>query len=397
MKKIFKLMLLPAMILPLLFTSCSDDNDSNPTLDLSHVADGFVLNQPAYADNNTYDLISANNVTLSCSQPNYGGVPYVVRYYVQVALDENFKTDPENTKYTELATSYTTAKMAVDATEMNNAVVDMFQEANPDTSVPETMPVYIRLRAVIDGTADATLGQTYSNVITLPSVKTTYKAPDAEYPDNLFVIGSSIQEAWKSWKTVAPVFGLQGNYYTMIYVPAGGTFKWGTFNGDWRGYSRLTIVDKAGAGLSQAASDDNIQVENGGWYALHFVGELSADKKNINYSLTVYPGTAYVIGAAAGGAWNDSDAAWAMTAPADQTGEWVSPTFTGDGELRAYIKIPGIDWYRTEFTIKSGKCYWRDANLITSWADNKGADYSVACEAGQKLYVNFDQNTAEVK
>lgn len=392
-------MLLPAMILPLLFTSCSDDNDSNPTLDLSHVADGFVLNQPAYADNNTYDLISANSVTLSCSQPNYGGVPYVVRYYVQVALDENFKTDPENTKHTELATSYTTAKMAVDAAEMNNAVVDLFQDANPDTSVPETLPVYIRLRAVIDGTADATLGQTYSNVITLPSVKATYKAPDAEYPDYLFVIGSSIQEAWKSWKTVAPVYGLQGNYYTMIYVPAGGTFKWGTFNGDWRGYSRLTIVDKAGAGLSQAASDDNIQVANGGWYALYFVGDLSADKKNINYTLTVYPAAAYVTGAVAAypGAWPDADEAWALTAPADQTGEWVSPAFAAGGELRAYIKIPGIDWYRTEFTIKDGKCYWRDANLITSWADNKGADYSVACEAGQKLYVNFDQNTAEVK
>ncbi len=51
MKKIFfKLMLLPAMVLPLLFTSCSDDNDSNPTLDLSHAADGFVLNTPAYAE-----------------------------------------------------------------------------------------------------------------------------------------------------------------------------------------------------------------------------------------------------------------------------------------------------------------------------------------------------------
>ncbi len=65
MKKIFfKLMLLPAMVLPLLFTSCSDDNDSNPTLDLSHVADGFVLNTPAYAENNTYDLASANILDL---------------------------------------------------------------------------------------------------------------------------------------------------------------------------------------------------------------------------------------------------------------------------------------------------------------------------------------------
>ena len=34
----------PALVLPLLFTSCDKDRDSNPTLDLSHLAEGFVLN-----------------------------------------------------------------------------------------------------------------------------------------------------------------------------------------------------------------------------------------------------------------------------------------------------------------------------------------------------------------
>ena len=396
MKKIFKWMLLPAMVLPLLFTSCSDDNDSNPTLDLSHVADGFVLNTPAYAENNTYDLASATNLTLSCSQPNYGGVPYVVRYYVQVAIDQKFLTDT-TTAHTELATSYTTAKMAVDATELNSTLVDMFQAANPDTSVPESMPVYVRLRAVLDGTADPYFGQTYSNIITLPSVKATYKAPDAEFPENLFVVGSSIQEAWSSWKVVPPVYGLAGNYYTMVYVPDGGAFKWGTYNNDWRGYSRFAAInDKAGAEISEDG-DGNLKVAHGGWFVLHFVGELSADKKNINYTLNVYPGAAYIIGAAAGGDWTDGNSAWAMAAPADQTGNWESPAFAGEGELRAYIKVPGIDWWRTEFTLNAGNCYWRNVDIPDNWAKNVGADYSVTAATGQKLYVNFDKNTAEVK
>lgn len=59
MKKIFKFMLLPALVLPLLFTSCDEDRDSNPTLDLSHLAEGFVLNTPALAENNTYDFYNA--------------------------------------------------------------------------------------------------------------------------------------------------------------------------------------------------------------------------------------------------------------------------------------------------------------------------------------------------
>ena len=397
MKKIFlKLMLLPAMVLPLLFTSCSDDNDSNPTLDLGHVKDGFVLNRPAYAENNTYDLANADHLTLSCSQPNYGGIPYVVRYHVQVALDQNFLTDTTTT-HKELATSYTTAKMNVDAAELNSTLVDMYQAANPNAEVPESMPVYIRLRAVLDGTTNPYLGQTYSNIITLPSVKATYKEPDVELPKNLYVVGSSIQEAWKSWKPVAPIYGMSGNYYTMVYVPDGGTFKWGTFENDWRGYDRLAAInDNAGAELSEDGNDKNIKVAHGGWFVLHFVGELTPDKKDITYTLNVYPGTAYIIGKAAGGNWDDAAAAWAMTAPADQTGEWVSPAFGGDGELRAYIKIPGIDWWRTEFTIVDGNCFWRNKNLIDSWSE-AGEGYAVSCTTGQKLYVNFDKNTAKVE
>lgn len=397
MKKIFlKLMLLPAMVLPLLFTSCSDDNDSNPTLDLGHVEDGFVLNRPAYAENNTYDLVNADHLTLSCSQPNYGGIPYVVRYYVQVALDQNFLTDPTTT-HKELATSYTTAKMNVDAAELNSTLVDMYQAANPDAEIPESMPVYIRLRAVLDGTTNPNLGETYSNIITLPSVKATYKEPDVELPTNLYVVGSSIQEAWKSWKPVAPVYGISGNYYTMVYVPDGGTFKWGTFENDWRGYDRLAAInDNAGAELSEDGNDKNIKVAHGGWFVLHFVGELTPDKKDITYTLNVYPGAAYIIGASAGGNWEDASAACAMTAPADQTGEWVSPTFGGDGELRAYIKIPGIEWWRTEFTIVEGNCFWRNGFIDKSWTEI-GDGYAVSCSTGQKLYVNFDKNTAEIR
>jgi hypothetical protein len=321
MKHIFKLMLLPAMVLPLLLSSCNNDDDSNPTIDLSHVSEGFVLNTPAYATNNTYDLISAKNMTLTCSQPNYGGVPYAMNYYVQVSIDKAFLTDTTKS-HKELSTPYHTAKMAVDASELNNAVVELYQAAYPDTSVPETLPVYIRLRALINGTS---LGETYSNIITLPTVKATYEAPDATYPDQLYVIGSSIQTAWSSWKVVPKVFGLAGHYYTMIYVPADGSFKWGTFNNDWRGYNRFsTVTDNAGSGAYDNTNDNhNITIKKGGWYVLHIVGEISADKKNINYSLTIEPGAAYVIGPAAGGAWTDGDANWALTAPSDQNGQWI--------------------------------------------------------------------------
>lgn len=390
-------MLLPALVLPLLFTSCDEDRDSNPTLDLSHLAEGFVLNTPALAENNTYDLNSAKNLVLTCSQPNYGNVPYAVKYYAQVSIDPTFVSDPAAT-HVELATYADNASsLEFNASEVNDAVVSLFQAANPDTSVPEEMPIYIRLHAVIGGTLDKTLGETYSNVITLPSVKATYEAPDAKFTDNLFLIGSSIQTPWQSWKPIPKVEGLDGNYYGIIYVPAGGEFKWGTENNDYRGINRLKeINDVDGAGIS-AGENQNIKVANAGWYTLHFKGKITEDKKNIDWTLNVYKTQVCLIGTCIGQtAWGFADDT-ALTAPDDPSGEWVSPAFTASEELRVAVKVGAIDWYRTEFTIHNGEVFWRKENMPNNWAETMGPDYSVTTTPGKKLYVNFDTNKAEVR
>mgnify|MGYP002726228192 FL=1 len=395
MKKIFKFMLLPALVLPLLFTSCDEDRDSNPTLDLSHLADGFVLNTPALAENNTYDLSSAKSLVLTCSQPNYGGVPYPVKYYAQVSINPAFVSDPTVT-HKELATyAENPSSLDFDAYEVNKAIVSLFRAANPDANLPDEMPVYIRLRAVIGGALNQTLGETYSNVITLPSVKATI--PDAKFTDNLFLIGSSIQTPWESWKPIPQVQGLDGNYYGIIYVPAGGEFKFATEINDELGYNQIKeIVDEAGAGIS-AGDNQKIKVANAGWYTLHFKGTISKDKKNINWTLTVYKTQVCLIGACIGQeSWGFADDT-ALTPPDDPNGEWVSPAFTASKELRVSVKVGNIDWYRTEFTVHKGDVFWRMKDIPKSWAENMGKDYSVTTTPGTKLYVNFDTNKAEVK
>jgi hypothetical protein len=85
-----------------------------------------------------------------------------------------------------------------------------------------------------------------------------------------------------------------------------------------------------------------------------------------------------------------------MVAP-NGDGTWESPTFTASGELRAYIKVPGRDWWKTEFTLFNGDLFFRTANIVNNWAEDVGPEYSVACSEGQKLYVNFSTNTGEVK
>ena len=388
-------MLLPALVLPLLFTSCDEDRDSNPTLDLSHLAEGFVLNTPALAENNTYDPYYAKNLVLTCSQPNYGGVPYPVKYYAQVSINPAFVSDPTVT-HKELATyAENPSRLDFDAYEVNKAIVSLFRAANPDANLPDEMPVYIRLRAVIGGALNQTLGETYSNVITLPSVKATI--PDAKFTDNLFLIGSSIQTPWESWKPIPQVQGLDGNYYGIIYVPAGGEFKFATEINDELGYNQIKeIVDEAGAGIS-AGDNQKIKVANAGWYTLHFKGTISKDKKNINWTLTVYKTQVCLIGACIGQeSWGFADDT-ALTPPDDPNGEWVSPAFTASKELRVSVKVGNIDWYKTEFTVHKGDVFWRMKDIPKSWAENMGKDYSVTTTPGTKLYVNFDTNKAEVK
>ena len=395
MKKIFKFMLLPALVLPLLFTSCDEDRDSNPTLDLSHLAEGFVLNTPALAENNTYDPYYAKNLVLTCSQPNYGGVPYPVKYYAQVSINPAFVSDPTVT-HKELATyAENPSSLDFDAYEVNKAIVSLFRAANPDANLPDEMPVYIRLRAVIGGTLNQTLGETYSNVITLPSVKATI--PDAKFTDNLFLIGSSIQTPWESWKPIPQVFDKKGEYYGIIYVPAGGEFNWGTEINDKLGINQIKeINDVAGAGIT-AGDDQNLKVANAGWYTLHFMGEISKDKKNINWTLTVYKTQVCLIGACIGQTnWKFADEN-ALTAPDDPSGDWVSPAFTAGSELRVAVKVGDNDWWRTEFTILKGDVFWRKQSVDKGWKVDVGSDYSVSTNPGQKLYVNFDTNKAEVK
>ena len=388
-------MLLPALVLPLLFTSCDEDRDSNPTLDLSHLAEGFVLNTPALAENNTYDPYYAKNLVLTCSQPNYGGVPYPVKYYAQVSINPAFVSDPTVT-HKELATyAENPSSLDFDAYEVNKAIVSLFRAANPDANLPDEMPVYIRLRAVIGGALNQSLGETYSNVITLPSVKATI--PDAKFTDNLFLIGSSIQTPWESWKPIPQVFEKNGEYYGIIYVPAGGEFNWGTEINDKLGINQIKeINDVAGAGIT-AGDDQNLKVANAGWYTLHFMGEISKDKKNINWTLTVYKTQVCLIGACIGQTnWGFADEN-ALTAPDDPSGDWVSPAFTAGSELRVAVKVGDNDWWRTEFTILKGDVFWRKQKVDKGWKVDVGSDYSVSTNPGQKLYVNFDTNKAEVK
>lgn len=374
MKKILLGMLLPVLTL-VLVTSCEKDMDSNPTFHENTT--GFVLNMPANAANNVLDLLTTDQLTFTTSQPDYGGIPLSTNYDVEISFEDFSVEEPV---YKVVASS-TSATIKVSGSRLNDAVITMFQDANEGVTYPsnEVKDLYVRLHANVNGME---LGSCYSNVIKI-QVIATYQAPSIKLPENIFIAGSSIGEPWKTWKPFVGVYGLEGNYFTVVYIPDGGAFKWGTYAEQWLGYADVNVYnDEAGAGLSDDGG--NIKVANGGWYTLCFKAKINGEA--IDYTLNVYKAAFYITGNANAGGF---DTPSEMTAPADDSGVWVSPEFAGGGEMRAYTQVGTFDWWRTEFTLFNGELFWRAVDIPNNWAENVGADYSVAPECRSKTLLDY--------
>jgi hypothetical protein len=380
MKKIYKSLLL-AMVACLPFlTSCKDDHGSNPTL---RIPASFVLNMPAFAVNNVYDLPAAETLNLTTSQPDYGDIPLAVTYAPQISLD--------GSAWEELATTFTSTDIQLSTALLNSKILELYRAAHEDADPEGVLPLNIRLRAYLADSDIKNFGQVYSNAITVNVL--SYDIPsDVTLPEQIVVCGNSIADAWKTWKPCAPVYGREGKFYTMIYNNADG-FKWGFKENDWFGYDLINEIDNQVDGLEiTAASDGNIVFSKAGWYVLEFICKIVGPE--VQTKLVVAPGAAGVIGAAVdNGSWSGV----AMTAPASKDGNWTFSDFTGTGELRAYITVPGEDWWRTEFTLYQGELYWRTVDIPQNWAENVGPEYSVEVSSGKTLKINFDTNTGSVE
>lgn len=376
MNKFFNILLLSALTLPF-FTACESDTDSNPVF---HEATEFVLNEPAYAANNTYNLgIAGTTVQLTCNQPDYG-FPVATTYAVQVAFDEIF----EEENYLELGSTFTNTHIAIDAAELNASLMELWSTVNEDADVPtEAVSVYVRLRAGVTGQS---LGNILSNVICLSKVQISADASSLPIPEYMWLAGT--MSDW-SWVTMAPVYGLEGQYYRIVYLEDGGSFKFGTKEGEWLGYtdSRLTIVDNASAGVSGDNGDANIQVDKGDWYVLTM--KTAVKGKDYAFTLTFAPAKVYIIGACEGGNWAMLDE-WRFTDSGN--GTLVSPPLAAAGEVRMCVDA-GIDWWRTEFTLKGEEIYFRNIDIPDNWETNLGAEYSVAGTPGMVIELDFNAGT----
>lgn len=384
MKNIIKSALLVVMSLTLM-TACSDDNDSNPSI---QTPTEFKLNTPAL-ENTPIDLANSSKIILTCSQPNYGYTASV-QYTVQVATDE------EMTDAVELSETSNSAKVEIDANLLASTLTNIYvQKGKTEADFPMDVKAYFRLKAnivtsngnVVEGT------EIRSNVVSLNNIHLLFSLPAVNLPKNVYVTGSFCDWDWAKSFDMVQVYGTEDTFWRLVYIDDSG-IKLNTAT-EWNG----SEVGYAGITVSGDCKDDiidnggNIASKNPGWYLV--IVTTSVVNREIHYDVQFNKPTIWLIGPAAGSTdYAEEAEGWSFTVPTTKDGDFVSPAFAGsvpggDGDgVRMYVKVPGHDWWHSEFVVLSDKIEYRATG---------GDQARAAGSAGQKVYLNFSKGTGEIK
>ena len=381
MKKLIYILLLAVVAVG--FVSCEEDRDSNPIWN-EDAAKTFVLNMPAVAVNNVLDLEGSDNVVFTTSQPDYG-FPVSTVYTTWVSLD--------GAEYVALPTTSTSAVISIPAKEINEALLGLLG----DGDVSEPMPVKVKLTAALF--ADPEMGKAESNVIELPKVKVYVPKVEVTLPTKMHIVGGfAASEGWSKFVALAPAYSQEGMFYGVVYLAEGDEFKINPdagWKGNDMGTGQITLDGDIAATCENGDKGSNLKMGSAsGWYNVIVKAKIANGA--VQYTMSMIEAKVYIIGAAFGGVWEKSDDAL-FTAPATANGEWVSPAFTGSGELRMFIDC-GIDWWKTEFTLDGdNNIFYRTMDIPNNWAENVGAAYSKQVNADGHVYLNFTAGTGRIE
>ena len=388
MKNIIKSALLLLCSICIL-SACADDRDSNPTL--QKPSDGsLVLNIPGMSENAIYDLANSETVNFTLnSLPNYG-FPAYTTYTIAASMNSDMSGAVDV-----LTSPYT--KLEVDAAALASELTTMALAKGYKTEeFPLDIPVYFQVRGAATkyagGAIDGTL--TTSNIVSLKNVHLDFALPPVNPPANLYAVGNFNGWSWDTSVTMAPTYDATNKFWHIVWIDESG-LKFNAekaWDGGEVGYAGLRNISGARAG-DIVDGGGNIASSKPGWYMMIITAEVSG--RDIVYDAQFEDPNVYLMGPITPkGDWSELEDGTKLDIPTTLDGQFVSPAFAksvpgGDGDgVRAYVKIEGFDWWKTEFMVFDGKIKYRGAG---------GDQDRVAGSAGQKLYLNFANDTGEIK
>ena len=386
MKKIIKSALL-VLCSVCLFTACETDRDSNPTLQ-KPTEGSLVLNTPGMATSAIYDLANSSvlNFTLN-SLPNYG-FPAYTNYEMEVSINSNMSNAVT------IATS-PYSKIEVDAALLASTLTDMEVTAGKtEADFPMEIPVYFRVRANAMKNAGGSIEGTeiLSNIVTLNKVHLLYSLPPVTTPDNLFITGNFNGWSWDTSLSMVQCFDGANVFWHMVWIDDSG-IKFNAskaWDGGEVGYAGLNSIT---GDLADEIVDGggNIASSNPGWYLMIITTSVSG--RDVVYDAQFNKPEVWLMGTVTPtGGWDEKMDGCLFDVPTTANGDFVSPAFTnnssGAGGTRCYVKVPGFDWWMSEFMVFDKKIVYRGMG---------GDQDRIDGFAGQKIYLNFGTETGDIK
>ncbi|MCQ2289411.1 MAG: leucine-rich repeat protein [Muribaculaceae bacterium] len=237
---------------------------------------------------------------------------------------------------------------------------------------------YLAADVNLDGTVDISDVNAITNFV-LNGTDIAY-IPDALYIRN---------DGDTDYKQMIPVYGQPGLFWRIFYVN-----EKGAEISPLNGFNKISFTKMH----VDEASDMCAVVDNGkhGFKLEYGAGRylviMNCEIVNgeMKYTLTLNNPIVRLMGTTTPKAsWDENEEGCQFT---EYPREFYSPELARDADpdsgVRMYVKIPGHDWWHSEFVPLNGKIEYR----------GNGMDQErVAGKAGQRVYLNFDTDTGRVE
>ncbi len=346
------------MILPLLFISvlfgCEEDDKVTMKTDVSAPVLENLEGQNYVVEEG---MSPEDSVSTWYWSPADYGYSASVNYAIEVDTSETFSNAVEMTSVDGAD------NVKITADQINAAATEFISESAEIT-------FYVRVKATINSISfDSTVDPVYSNV--KPYTFTAYFKPP-EFPENMYMIGQDFG-AW-DWASegiveMIPVNGVDGAFWCISYFNSANGFKWSPSKA-W-GEDFFMLEEEVG----YTSADGNAFVPSDGIYMVYM--DMAAG------TITIETAQVYGMGDCFGG-WDAGEY------PFEISGDKMSITTTGDGELRMYAGSSAAtsDWWTREFIVLDGEIVYR----------GEGPDQErVQVSAGSVVTLDFKTGTGTIE
>lgn len=175
------------------------------------------------------------------------------------------------------------------------------------------------------------------------------------------------------WLPLVPVHSDATMSWIITYLHEGEEFKFAPQASADNAFGATAQINDQ-ANMNPSTSNGYIKTGNAGWYLLQVIND-GADK-----TVNILTPKVYLFGNTSPAGWSDQPEGL-FTIPTSEDGVFVSPAFIASDNVRMCVKLDGVDWWKTEFVIKT------DGQLDYRAGGNDQAGVKVT--QNQKCFINF--------